>query len=106
MRFDFDKLDFIETGIQPEKLAFACSDIDISWSELQTKVNRLAELFAEHNKQRSPVVIYGSKEHFFPVAMLACIKSGIPYIAIDKIIPQERIAQNRDPNCYWIALPT
>jgi D-alanine--poly(phosphoribitol) ligase subunit 1 len=92
MRFDFDKLDFIEADQQPGKLAFACSDIDISWAELQTKVNRLVGLFAEHNKQRSPVIIYGSKEHFFPVAMLACIKSGMPYVAIDKIIPQERIA--------------
>lgn len=91
MRFDFDQLDFVETDQQPDKLVFACSDIDLSWAELREKVNKLGELFAKHNPQRSPVVIYGSKEHFFPVAMLACIKSGMPYVAVDKIIPQERI---------------
>lgn len=92
MRFDFEKLEFTETGLLTDKLAFACSDTDISWGELEAKTNQLAGLLSQHNPQRSPVAIYGSKEHFFPVAMLACIKSGIPYIAIDKIIPEERIA--------------
>ena len=92
MRFDFDKLDFTGTSENGDKLAFACSDKDLSWNELQNLVNRICELLREFNARNSPVIIYGSKEHLFPASMLACIKSGIPYVAVDKIIPQERIS--------------
>src|SRR6266542_4304043 len=92
MRFDFDKLDFTETSANGDKLAFACSDKNLSWTELQNLTNRIGELLREFTGQNSPVIIYGSKEHLFPASMLACIKSGIPYVAVDKIIPEERIA--------------
>lgn len=92
MRFDFDQLEFIESASPADKLAFACSDIDITWSELAAKTNKLAWLISQYNTQDSPVIIYGSKEHFFPVAMLACIKSKVPYVTVDKIIPEERIS--------------
>ncbi len=91
MRFDLDQLEFIDSASQGDKLAFACSDIDLTWNELQKKTNALAKIIAQL-KTDSPVIIYGSKEHFFPVAMLACIKMKVPYVAVDKIIPAERIA--------------
>ncbi len=38
-----------------------------------------------------PVIIYGHKESFYAQAILALIKSDIPYVPIDEIYPLERI---------------
>jgi D-alanine--poly(phosphoribitol) ligase subunit 1 len=92
MKFDFTSLDFTETSSDVDKLAFACSDKDLTWADLQKTTDTLCGFFGKFNPEKSPVLIYGSKEHLFPSAMLACIKSGIPYVAVDKIIPEERIS--------------
>lgn len=92
MKYNFHLNVFEETEIQPDKIVISGSDCDISWIELQQKVERLKIIFSELNIPKGhPVIIYGHKEHFFPVAMLALINSGIPYIPIDKIYPTERI---------------
>jgi D-alanine--poly(phosphoribitol) ligase subunit 1 len=91
MRFDFEKLEFADITKDGDKLAFACSDTDISWKQLFQLTQKVCVLITSHNSGKAPVIIYGSKEHLFPVSMLSCIKSETPYVAVDRIIPKERI---------------
>ncbi len=92
MKYDFHKQQFIETANSADKIAIAGSDKDIDWKTLQIKVEQLTEQFKKLQiPQGHPVIIYGHKEHFFPLTILALIHSSITYIPIDKIYPVERI---------------
>lgn len=92
MYYNFQLNQFCETENQPHKLAVAGSEGDIDWSTLKERVEKLSLQFkALQIPLGHPVTIYGHKEFFFPVAMLACMQAGIPYIPIDKIYPEERI---------------
>lgn len=92
MRFDFNQLEFFDTDINPEKLAVSGSDLDISWKNLKEKTDELCSLFHSLGIPKGhPIIIYGHKEYLFPVAILASIKCGIPYIPCDRLMPDDRI---------------
>jgi D-alanine--poly(phosphoribitol) ligase subunit 1 len=92
MKYDFQLKQFSETKIGNAKIAIAGSDVDIDWNTLKNQVEQLKEVFntlcIPHGH---PVIIYGHKEYFFPVCILACIHAGITYIPIDKTYPIDRI---------------
>lgn len=92
MNYNFQLNQFTDTESNPHKIAIAGSDGDIDWITLRSQVLLLVSHFT-HLRIPSghPVIIYGHKEYFFPVAMLACMHAGIPYIPIDKIYPEDRI---------------
>lgn len=92
MKYDFHKKEFTETNVSPEKIAVAGSDKDISWKTLQLNTEILAAEFKKAGiPQGHPIIIYGHKEYFFPLAILACIHSNTTYIPIDKIYPIDRV---------------
>lgn len=92
MYYNFDLNQFGETEHLPHKLAIAGSDEDIDWITLKELTTTLSAQFKELQiPPGHPVVIYGHKEYIFPVAMLACMHAGIPYIPVDKIYPEDRI---------------
>ncbi|CAN5504243.1 D-alanine--poly(phosphoribitol) ligase subunit DltA [soil metagenome] len=92
MKYSFHTSEFIISTAKANKIAIAGSDNDISWDELKTKVEQLSAEFKKLAIPAGhPVIIYGHKEYLFPVAILACIHSGVPYIPIDKIYPIDRI---------------
>jgi D-alanine--poly(phosphoribitol) ligase subunit 1 len=92
MNYDFHQKKFINSEVNPSKLAVAGSDLEIDWQSLHDKTETLCSLFKEMELPPGhPVIIYGHKEYLFPVAILACIHSGTPYIPIDKIYPADRI---------------
>jgi D-alanine--poly(phosphoribitol) ligase subunit 1 len=97
MRFDFHKLVFTEETILPEKLVIAGSDGDLSWRELKGRSDALCrKLQSLEIPFGSPVIIYGQKEILFPVAILSCLRLGIPYVPVDRIMPQERLRKIRE----------
>lgn len=92
MNYDFFNKQFEATDILPHKIAVAGSDTDLTWAEMAQKVAALSAIFsALEIPHGHPVLIYGHKEHLFPVAILACIHCGVTYIPVDKIYPTERI---------------
>jgi D-alanine--poly(phosphoribitol) ligase subunit 1 len=92
MKYNFETKQFSEIEIAPKKLAIAGSDEDIDWETLKTKTEQLVAVFKEIGIPKGhPVIIYGHKEHLFPLAILACIHSNTTYIPIDKIYPIDRI---------------
>lgn len=92
MKYNFHKNSFEDHELFPDKIAIAGSDNDISWRELEQQCTQLSNIFNTLQIPKGhPIIIYGHKEAFFPVAMLACMHADIPYIPIDKIYPIERV---------------
>jgi D-alanine--poly(phosphoribitol) ligase subunit 1 len=96
MKFSFDTFSFTETDILPEKLAIAGSDEDLSWNEFRIRTEKLSRVFLNLGASAAtPVVIYGHKEASFPVAIMAAVLAGVPYIPVDKSFPAGRIESIR-----------
>ena len=92
MKYNFHAKQFIETDKSPDKIAVAGSDKDIDWETLEMSVTKLSAQFKSLSIPTGhPIIIYGHKECFFPLAILACIHSNTTYIPIDKIYPIDRI---------------
>lgn len=92
MRYDFNLNTFTSLTEHPEKIAVAGSDRDLTWAELKEQVERLVELLRQLPiPEGEPVIIYGHKESFFPVALLACYLGRFTYTPIDRIYPAERV---------------
>ena len=92
MRFDFQSNTFVDLIVQPDKLALAGSDRDLTWNELRMEAEKLAgSLSSLKIPQGEPVIIYGHKEAHFAISMLACYLSRTTYTPIDKIYPADRV---------------
>ena len=108
MRFCFEKRDFIECSISPEKLAVVGDDFELSWLEFSEKVDLLCAEFTERNMDQLqyPVIIYGHKSAYMMVAMYAMIKLKITYIPIDLIYPRNRIERIIDVSQCQVIINT
>ncbi|HLG02372.1 MAG TPA: AMP-binding protein, partial [Bacteroidia bacterium] len=85
-------MEFIETELDPSRLAIAATDRDLSWAELKKLSDQLCEKLSSTGiPQGCPVIIYGQKEHLFQAAVLSCMRLKLPYIPIDRVMPPERI---------------
>ena len=92
MKFDLNKLKFVEENINPQKLAIIASDTNLTWKDLKVQVEeKKKQLINLKLKKNNPVIIYGHKQANFLVYITACISLQIPYIPVDTIYPQERI---------------
>ena len=92
MRFDFDNFEFIELSEQPRRAAIHDASGCMSWQALRTAVDvwMLAATDAGARADQ-PLVITGHKEADFVVAMLGCLRLGVPFVPIDVINPAERV---------------
>lgn len=89
-------LDRIESHARsaPDRLAHVSSDRRMTHGELQAKSNALAAwLDSQLAEKRSPVAVHGHKEPEMLVAFLAAVKSGRPYVPIDYMTPEARMAR-------------
>ncbi|MCB0482054.1 MAG: AMP-binding protein [Flavobacteriales bacterium] len=92
MRFNFFTNSFEKTNENHNKIAVRGSDGDLSWLELQSKVNSIEMVLKDINIPKGhPVLLYGHKEKMYPVWILALMKNDIPYVPLDSIYPWERI---------------
>jgi D-alanine--poly(phosphoribitol) ligase subunit 1 len=92
MHYNFYQREFENTAHQPDKLAVAGSDIDLSWNELQKLTLQIADQIESLCIPKGhPLIIYGHKEAQYAAAMLACYHTGTTYIPMDTIYPTERI---------------
>jgi D-alanine--poly(phosphoribitol) ligase subunit 1 len=92
MRFDLEKLEFVDCEIDKDKLAISGSDKDLTWGEFKIEVEKLKKEILSYNlPQGHPIVIYGHKEVKFIISMVACMTLKMPYIPVDTIYPIERL---------------
>jgi len=92
MYFDFYTLAFKESTTDCDKPAVWGSNGSLSWSEFEACVKELkATLQSNEIAAGQPVIIYGHKETYYPVAIIALMSLNIPYIPVDTIYPAVRI---------------
>ena len=97
MRFDVESGRFEETEINPQKLALAASDEDLTWMEFRERVGKFAEMIDEIGiASGHPVIIYGHKEALFIIAIAALMSRDIFYIPVDTSIPLDRVKRIRE----------
>lgn len=93
MRFNLHSLHFEQEQTGTNKLAFAGSNGDVSWSDFRKEVDRFRKIIKDANIVKdSPVIVYGHKEVQMPAAIAALLMEGHPYIPADVVMPMDRIA--------------
>lgn len=64
----------------------------LTYGQLKKYSDALAKyIISEYGDDKSPIAIYGHKEHEMLISFLACSKSGHAYIPIDTTFPKDRI---------------
>lgn len=67
-------------------------DSKLTYGDLKKYSDALAYyITTEYKDDKSPIVIYGHKDHEMLISFLACSKSGHAYIPIDITFPKDRI---------------
>ncbi len=97
MNFNWDLWDFENGDVNPSKIAFVCSDRELSWDTLFKQTTKLKTVLLENlGNIKGPIIIYGHKESLFPIAIIACLMAGIPYVPVDVINPINRLNKIRE----------
>lgn len=92
MYFDVATKTFKEENTEATKIAFVAADKNVTWAELKNLSDKICDTLTKTNAPKgSPVLIYGDKEAFFLVAILACHQMGLPFIPINNSLPKKRI---------------
>ncbi len=83
--------------LTPDRIAFVCGSEQLSYGQLNLLANKQAhQLLASSIDLSKPVAIYLQRSTQLIIAMLATLKAGAAYIAIDHEYPADRIAQILD----------
>ncbi|GCD08650.1 D-alanine--poly(phosphoribitol) ligase subunit DltA [Clostridium tagluense] len=85
-------IDIIESYCNTNKIAHIYKNSNLTYRELKTKSDSLAvniiELFG---KDKTPIIVFGHKDHLMLISFLACVKSGHAYIPVDSSTPSTRL---------------
>ncbi|NOQ24121.1 MAG: amino acid adenylation domain-containing protein [Bacteroidales bacterium] len=82
----------IQTKKHPEAIAVVHQDEKLTYSELETKVNKLVAFLIEKGLEKGDVVgIYLDNSIDTIVSILGILKCGAVYLPIDTLIPSERV---------------
>ncbi|MBP2032093.1 D-alanine--poly(phosphoribitol) ligase subunit 1 [Clostridium algifaecis] len=75
-----------------ERICEIYRDSKLTYGNLKKYSDALSKyIILKYGKDKSPIVIYGHKEHEMLISFLACSKSGHAYIPIDTTFPKDRI---------------
>jgi D-alanine--poly(phosphoribitol) ligase subunit 1 len=91
MHFDLKERIFKEEAVQPDKVAFAAPDMDLTWKELKELSDQICTAFSKYIPANFPVFLKGNKEAFFLASVLSCYRLHLPFIPIDPTLPEKRI---------------
>lgn len=94
MHFDFERFDFDDVDVAPERVAVVDARGIMRWGELAEAVSAwMAAATAAGARADVPLLITGHKEPAFLVAILGCLRLGVPFVPVDVINPPERITR-------------
>ncbi len=75
-----------------EQIAHIYKNSSITYGELIEKSDAMAAyIIDQFGDDKTPIVVYGHKEHEMIICFLACVKAGHAYIPIDTSFPYERV---------------
>ena len=94
MRFDLATSRFVEDALRPDAPAVVGADRTLSWRELAEQAGawRDAAVAAGYGAD-TPVIVRGHKEAAFFVAIAGALLLGAPFVPLDTIYPDERMAR-------------
>ncbi|KTE92290.1 D-alanine--poly(phosphoribitol) ligase subunit DltA [Desulfitobacterium hafniense] len=76
----------------PDRVAHHYRESRLTYRQLKEASDALACYLIETLKDdRTPIVVYGHKQHEMLICFLACVKSGHAYIPVDFSLPSQRI---------------
>lgn len=76
----------------PDRLVHRYRDSRITYKQLKEASDALASYLIEtYGDDRTPIVVYGHKQHEMLICFLACVKSGHAYIPVDFSLPSQRV---------------
>lgn len=94
MRFSFDRFDFIEPDAGTQRPAVIDAAGTLDWQQLAQAVEQWEQqALARGARRDEPLLITGHKETAFLVAILGCLRLGVPFVPVDVINPAERMAR-------------
>lgn len=94
MRFDFNAYDFVDTATGTDALAVADAQGATTWGALKAATEAWERAARQAGATAGvPLAISGHKETAFLVAILGCLRLGVPFVPVDVINPPERIAR-------------
>lgn len=73
----------------PNRVAYKNRNESITYKELLTKAEMVSSFLIEQGKD--PVIIYGKKQAYMIIGMLACLLTHRTYVPVDSTQPKERI---------------
>lgn len=75
-----------------DRVALVCDEESMTYKELDMISEAVAGfILKEFKEDRTPIVLYGNKENFMMVVMMAALKAGRAYVPIDISYPKERV---------------
>lgn len=79
-------------GIYRDRAAHVYRESSLAYEALKEKSDALAcYLIDTYGDDKTPVVVYGHKQHEMLVCFLACVKAGHAYIPVDISLPAQRV---------------
>jgi amino acid adenylation domain-containing protein len=88
----------------PDRIALADAHASITYTELWRAVAGWAEQIAEATAPGDLIGILAPQSTAFPIAMLACLAAGRPFVPLDSSYPPEWIARVLDDSCPSLLL--
>ncbi|WP_152960845.1 AMP-binding protein, partial [Pseudoalteromonas sp. P1-9] len=94
----------LEVDLVPEQLALRCGKVELNYKALNEKANRLANYLIEHGVSGSDRIgVALPRTADLLIAVLAVMKTGASYVAMEPSLPQERLTYiAEDANLYVI----
>ena len=94
MRFDFNTYDFANAAVDATAVAVVDAQGATTWGELKAATEAWEQAARQAGATAGvPLAISGHKETAFLVAILGCLRLGVPFVPVDVINPPDRIAR-------------
>ncbi|MBO0853982.1 MAG: amino acid adenylation domain-containing protein [Nocardia sp.] len=76
----------------PTRTAVICGEVELTFAEFDSRVNRLARLLLERGvRPEDRVGVYAERSELLPIAFAAVLRVGAVYFPIDPSYPDERV---------------
>ncbi|NLI93390.1 MAG: D-alanine--poly(phosphoribitol) ligase subunit DltA [Peptococcaceae bacterium] len=79
-------------SVCPDRIVHSYRGSSLTYLQLKERSDALASyLIDTYGEDKTPIVVFGHKQHEMLICFLACVKSGHAYIPIDESLPVQRI---------------
>lgn len=84
-------IDGVKKYAKTDRIAVICKDTKLSYAELDSYSDIIANYIINKYDNKTAVAIYGNKERLILPCMIASLKSGRAYVPMDTSFPEQRV---------------